>query len=113
MEVIQKFYKAKGSGQAASRYLRDMLGAGRRHILNSLRKLLALGYLEETRKGQGTRPTEYRPNFELASGTLQVSATATDASGTLQVSACGALRGPLRLVAVPYRGPNPTYKAGL
>jgi hypothetical protein len=58
--VLDRFYKAKGNSRASSRYLAEALGAERRNIRNSLRKLIALGYLEEARKGQGTRATEWR-----------------------------------------------------
>ena len=81
--VIDRFYKAKGNSRASSRYLSKAIGARRAHIMHSLRKLLALGYLEQTRKGHGTRATEYRPNFELASGPLQESTTGAEASGPL------------------------------
>jgi hypothetical protein len=66
--VTDRFYKAKGNSRASSRYLVEALSVDRRNIRDSLRKLLTLGYLEEARKGTGTRATEYRPAFELASG---------------------------------------------
>ena len=55
--VVDRFYKAKGNSRASSRYLAKALSSRRQNILISLRKLLELDYLQETRKGQGTRPT--------------------------------------------------------
>ena len=60
IEVIDRFVRAKGNGRASSRYVAKALGVDRRNVRDAMNTLQALGYLVETRKGHGTRPTTVR-----------------------------------------------------
>lgn len=64
--VIDRYFAKHGNARASLRYLEVATGATRTNIIASTRRLIEQGVIDVTRKGLGTRPTEYGPIFSFA-----------------------------------------------
>jgi hypothetical protein len=64
--IIQNYFRQHGNSRAALSFLEQATRAKRERITKSVRRLVDHGVLTVFRKGEGTRPTEYVPNFDWA-----------------------------------------------
>ncbi len=67
-ELIERYVSRHGNARASLRYLEKATNATRANVVASLRRLADNRAIELVREGQGTRPSEYRPNFSFSSG---------------------------------------------
>ena len=67
-ELIERYVSRHGNARASLRYLEKATNATRANVVASLRRLADNRAIELVREGQGTRPSEYRPNFSFFSG---------------------------------------------
>lgn len=67
-ELIERYVSRHGNARASLRYLEKATNATRANVVASLRRLVDNRAIELVREGQGTRPSEYRPNFSFSSG---------------------------------------------
>ncbi|SOC93057.1 hypothetical protein SAMN05216358_3221 [Rhizobium sp. AN5] len=67
-ELIERYVSRHGNARASLRYLEKATNATRANVVASLRRLVDNRAIELVREGQGTRPSEYRPNFGFSSG---------------------------------------------
>lgn len=68
MRIVERYKDEHGNGRVALRYLETGTGASRSSIIASLRRLVDKGAFTVVRQGSGTRPTEYLPVWDFASG---------------------------------------------
>lgn len=68
MRIVERYKDEHGNGRVALRYLETGTGASRSSIIASLRRLVDNGAFTVVRQGSGTRPTEYLPVWDFASG---------------------------------------------
>ena len=80
-ELIDNYMKPYGNTRASIGYLQKATGGARSRITASLRRLTERGPFDVLRKGSGTRPSEFRPKFELVSGVVFDTSTKPGASG--------------------------------
>lgn len=63
IETANNYYRRYGNSRASFTFLAAATGLSRRTVINCLQRLRNCGYLELTRVGSGTRPSEYVPNW--------------------------------------------------
>ncbi len=80
-EIIDNYMKPHGNSRASIGYLQKATGGARSRITASLRRLTELGPFDIVRKGSGTRPSEFRPKFELVSGVVLDTSSKSGISG--------------------------------
>lgn len=68
MRIVERYKDEHGNGRVALRFLETGTGATRPSVIASLRRLVENGAFAVIRQGAGTRPTEYLPIWDFASG---------------------------------------------
>ncbi len=61
--IIERYFQKFGNSRASLSYLEAATGLSRRRIIDGVRQLEANQYIQRIRVGEGTRPSEYSPNF--------------------------------------------------
>lgn len=91
--IIDNYFAKHGNSRASISYLQVATGSGRRHVIDSCRRLAEKGIVSVTRQGIGTRPTEYKIHFELvaenSSGSPTDTTSGNSPSGSLEVTSGG------------------------
>ncbi|PRH86918.1 hypothetical protein C5L14_16665 [Labrys okinawensis] len=87
--VIEKYMRVHKNARVSLRYLEQATGATRPNIIASVRHLCAQGALAVLREGRGTRPTEYRLNFDYPIKSASGIVGDTSTSGIVHDTSCG------------------------
>ena len=87
--IIQSYYRQHGNSRAALGFLEQATKGKRERITKSVRRLVEHGVITVFRKGEGTRPTEYVPNFDWPLEVSNMGTTSHEDDGSLAVPKMG------------------------
>src|SRR3954447_7565686 len=80
--VIDHYFARHGNARVSLRQLEKATGTGRNRIAPALRKLVDRSVFSVTRKGMGTRATEYAINFDFKAEQCSGSENGPSTSGS-------------------------------
>lgn len=101
--VLDRFVLKYGNSRVSFSYLEKATGASRSRISRSLRRLEENGVISVISRGEGTRPTEYLPNFAIVASVRSLDTTSVRSLDTASNSSVRSLDTQSLL-------PRPVYK---